>query len=111
MPHYNWRKSRPSSGTSSESPPCRGPTGNRSSGGSSVENYSGNSSSDKRSPSPIYLHQQPHPVVNLTKSLVEKINRIRYFYALEDIKPFVITVFPQKREKPLQNMKNLFKNH
>ena len=101
MPHYNWRKSRPSSGTSSESPPCRGPTGNRSSGGSSVENYSGNSSSDKRSPSPVYLHQQPHPVVNLTKSIVEKISRIRYFYA-----PFPITVFPQKGEKTITKYEN-----
>ena len=78
MPHYSWRRSRPSSGTSSESPvPSILKKGNRSSG-SSVENFSGCSSDEtnkqtnsdnKRSPSPAFIQtQQPqHTVVNLTK--------------------------------------------
>ena len=75
MPHYSWRRSRPSSGTSSESPvPSILKKGNRSSG-SSVENFSGCSSDEtnkqtnsdsKRSPSPAFIQTQ-HTVVNLTK--------------------------------------------
>ena len=86
MPHYSWRKSRPSSGSSESPAPSILKTGNRSSG-SSIENCSGCSSSDnnegvhsskqtskqcsddKRSPSPAFIQtQQPqHTVVNLTK--------------------------------------------
>ena len=83
MPHYSWRRSRPSSGSSESPAPSILKTGNRSSG-SSLENCSGCSSSDnnegvhsnkqtssvnKRSPSPAFIQtQQPqHTVVNLTK--------------------------------------------
>ena len=86
MPHYSWRRSRPSSGSSESPAPSILKTGNRSSG-SSIENCSGSSTSDnnegvhsnkqsnkqsrdnKRSPSPAFIHtQQPqHTVVNLTK--------------------------------------------
>ena len=90
MPHYSWRRSRPSSGSSESPAPSILKTGNRSSG-SSIENCSGCSSSDnnegvhsnkqtikqtskqssdnKRSPSPAFIQtQQPqHTVVNLTK--------------------------------------------
>jgi hypothetical protein len=95
MPHYSWRRSRPSSGSSESPAPSILKTGNRSSG-SSIENCSGCSSSDnnegvhsskqtrkqssdktnkqtssdnKRSLSPAFIQtQQPqHTVVNLTK--------------------------------------------
>lgn len=103
MPHYSWRRSRPSSGTSSESPvPSILKKGNRSSG-SSVENFSGCSSDEtnkqtnsdsKRSPSPAFIQtQQPQHTVppkppKRTKSANPSSNMDRYsVYAYDSVCP------------------------
>jgi len=111
MPHYSWRRSRPSSGSSESPAPSILKTGNRSSG-SSIENCSGCSSSDnnegvhsnkqtikqssdnKRSPSPAFIQtQQPQHTVpprppKRTKSANPASNMDRYsVYAYDSVCP------------------------